>query len=78
MYIKREIDIIITNEEREILDKARDILMTFEDECSAADDNAVQEMYEEYTDCVEYQDALPTAIDLLTVILGDITYEICN
>lgn len=71
MYIKREINIIITDEEREILNKAREILIDFESECSCADENTLQEMYEEYTDCVEHQGALPTAIDLLTVILGD-------
>lgn len=71
MYIKREINIVITDEEREILDKARDILMTFEDECSSADENTLQDMYDEYTDCVGHQMALPTAIDLLTTILGD-------
>lgn len=71
MYIKREINIVITDEEREILDKARDILMTFEDECSSADEHTLQDMYDEYTDCVEHQMALPTAIDLLTTILGD-------
>lgn len=71
MYIKREINIVITDEEREILNKARDILMTFEDECSSADEHTLQDMYDEYTDCVEHQMALPTAIDLLTTILGD-------
>ena len=71
MYIKREINIIITDEEREILERAKDILLTFEDECSSADEHTVQAMYDEYTDCVEHQMALPTAIDLLTVILGD-------
>ena len=71
MYIKRDINIVITEEEREILNKAREILMTFEDESSSADENALQDMYEEYTDCVEHQTALPTAIDLLTTILGD-------
>jgi hypothetical protein len=71
MYIKREINIVITDEEREILDKAREILMAFEDECSSADENALQEMYDDYTDCVDHQYALPTAIDLLTTILGD-------
>lgn len=71
MYIKREINIVITDEERKILNKARDILMTFEDECSSADEHTLQDMYEEYTDCVEHQTALPTAIDLLTTILGD-------
>ena len=72
MYIKRETNIVITDEEKEILEKARDILMTFEDECSVADKNALQEMYDEFTDCLAYQMALPTAIDLLTTILGDI------
>lgn len=71
MYIKRDINIVLTDEEREILKKARDILMTFEDECSVADENALQEMYDEITDCVDHQMALPTAIDLLTTIVGD-------
>lgn len=71
MYIKREINIVITDEEREILNKAREILMEFESESSSADENALQEMYNAYMDCVEHQMALPTAIDLLTTILGD-------
>ena len=71
MYIKRETNIVITDEEREILNKARAILLTFEDECSVADENALQEMYNEYTDYIDHQTALPTAIDLLTTILGD-------
>ena len=71
MYIKREINIVLTDEEREILTKARDILMAFEDESSSADEHTLQDMYDEYTDCVEHQMALPTAIDLLTTILGD-------
>ena len=64
MYIKRDINIVIKEEEREILNKAREILMTFEDESSSADEHTLQDMYDEYTDCVEHQMALPTAIDL--------------
>ena len=71
MYIKRETNIVITDEERETLEKARVILLTFEDKCSVADGNALQEMYDEYTDCFAHKTALPTAIDLLTTILGD-------
>ena len=71
MYIKREINIVITDEEREILNKARDILMTFEDESSSADETILQELYDEYTHCVDHQMALPTAVDLLSVIVGD-------
>ena len=71
MYIKREINIVITDEEKEILGQAREILMDFEDKCSSADEHTLQDMYDEYTDCVDHQMALPTAIDLLTTILGD-------
>ena len=71
MYIKRETNIVITDEEREILNEARAILLTFEDECSVADGNALQDMYNEVTDYIDHQTALPTAIDLLTTILGD-------
>ena len=71
MYLKREINIVITDEEKEILTKAREILMTFEDECSSADEHTLQDMYDEITDYIEHQMALPTAIDLLTTILGD-------
>ena len=71
MYIKRDINIVVTDEEREILKQALEILMEFESESSSADENVLQEMYEEYTDCVDHQFALPTAVDLLTPILGD-------
>lgn len=70
MYIKRETKMIITEEEREILNKAREILMDFENESSIADDDALQEMYDEYAPHT-HRRALPTAIDLLTIILGD-------
>ena len=72
MYIKREINIVITDEEKEILTKAREILMDFESESSSADEHLLQDLYDEYTDCVDHQFALPTAVDLLTVIVGDI------
>ena len=71
MYIKREINIVITDEEREILKKAREILMTFEDESIMADRNILQEMYNELVNNDDHQTALPTAIDLLTTILGE-------
>lgn len=71
MYIKREVKIVITEEEREILNKARKILMDFESESSAQDEELLQEMYDEYADCVYYQSALPTTVDLLTTILGE-------
>ena len=72
MYIKRETSIVVTDEEREILKQALEILMEFKSESSSADECLLQDMYEEYTDCVDHQMALPTAVDLLTVIVGDI------
>ena len=71
MYIKREVKIVITDEEKEILKKARDILSNFESESSAQDEELLQEMYDAYADCVYYQGALPTAVDLLTTIVGE-------
>ena len=71
MYIKREINIVITDEEREILKKAREILITFEDKSIMADRNILQEMYNELVNNDDHQTALPTAIDLLTTILGE-------
>lgn len=61
---------VITDKEREILKKAREILMDFENESSLDDDDALQYMYEEYIPQT-HNTALPTAIDLLTTILGD-------
>ena len=72
MYIKRETIIAITDEEREVLKKALEILTNFESESSSADEHFLQELYDEYTDCIDHQMALPTAVDLLTVIVGDI------
>ena len=71
MYIKRETNIVVTDEEREILKQALEILMNFESDSSSADEYTLQEMYDEYTDCVDHQMALPTAVDLLTVIVGE-------
>lgn len=66
----------LTNEEKYILKQAKDILMLFEDECTSKDENVVQELYEDYTYCVERQTALSTTIDLLTVIVGDTDNEV--
>ena len=73
MYIEYTKPIIkLTNEEERILRRAREILLNFEDESSSKDENVLQEMYDEYIPFVDHQAALPTAIDLLTVIVGDV------
>lgn len=62
----------LTDEEEKVLRRALEILINFESESTSKDDCFLQDMYEEYTDCVDHQFALPTAVDLLTVIVGDI------
>lgn len=68
-YVRAKIK--LTDEEEQTLKQAREILIKFENESSSQDENVLQEMYDAYTDCVDHQTALPTAIDLLTVIVGD-------
>ena len=69
-YVRAKIK--LTNEEEQTLRRAKEILSNFEAESSSQDENVLQEMYDAYTDCVDHQMALPTAVDLLTVIVGDI------
>lgn len=71
MYIQKEISIHLTDEEHKILDRAREILMTFENESSVQDDNLLQGLYEDYVGYTAHENALTTAIDLLTTVLGD-------
>lgn len=71
MYIQKEISIHLTDEEHKILDQAREILMTFENESSSHDDDLLQNLYEDYVGYTAHEVALTTAIDLLTTILGD-------
>ena len=69
-YVRAKIK--LTDEEEHILRQAKEILIKYESESSSQDENVLQEMYDAYTDCVDHQMALPTAVDLLTVIVGDI------
>ena len=61
----------LTKEEKSTLRQALQILLNFESTSSSQDENVLQELYDAYTDCVDHQMALPTAVDLLTVIVGD-------
>lgn len=71
MYIQKAISIHLTDEEHQILDQAREILATFENESSSQDGNLLQDLYDDYIGYPAHDVALTTAIDLLTVILGD-------
>ena len=75
MYIKREINIVITDEEREVIAQAQKILLDFESQCSATDEETLEEMYEKRLGGYPHDFALPTAIDLLDVILKGVEEE---
>ena len=75
MKIVKTVSIELTEEERDILKEAQDILMTFEDRATASDEETLQDMYEQKVDGYEHDFALPTAIDLLDVILNGVEEE---
>ena len=75
MKIVKTVSIELTEEERDILKEAQDILMTFEDRAIASDEETLQDMYEQKVDGYEHDFALPTAIDLLDVILNGVEEE---
>ena len=69
MKIVKTVSIELTEEERDILKEAQDILMTFEDRATASDEETLEEMYNQKLGGYPHDYALPTAIDLLDVIL---------
>ena len=75
MKIVKTVKVELTDEERDILKEAQDILMTFEDRATASDEETLQDMYEQKMDGYEHDFALPTAIDLLDVILNGVEEE---
>ena len=70
MKIVKTVKVELTEKEREILQKAQDILINFESEAVASEEETLQEMYEEHVDYCQHETALPTAIDLLDTILN--------
>ena len=78
MYVKRKVYVELTSEEKEILTKARDILQEFENFSSSEQDNDLQELYENYLAYNTHDYALPTAIDLMSMITqeGEVDNEI--
>ena len=69
MEIVKTVKIKLTEEEKDILKQAQEILVEFESCCSDTDEEDLQDMYEEHVDYYEHDKALPTAIDLLDTIL---------
>ena len=71
MKIVKTVKVELTDEEREILKKAQDILIEFENHSFASDEETLQDMYEAHVDYYQHDMALPTAIDLLDTILKE-------
>jgi hypothetical protein len=75
MKIVKTVKVKLTDEEREVIAQAQQILLDFESQCSATDEETLQDMYEQRLDGHTHDYALPTAIDLLDVILKGVEEE---
>ena len=72
MEIVRTVKIELTDEEREVITQAQKILLDFESQCSVTDEETLEEMYDQKLGGYSHDYALPTAIDLLDVILNGV------
>lgn len=66
---KRKIKVVLSEEERQAIQKVVDLLVSLETEYSQEELQPLQEEYERYLDYVPHAQALPTTIDFLDVIL---------
>lgn len=69
MEIVKTVKVELTDEEREVIAQAQKILLDFESQCSVTDEETLEEMYVQKIGGYPHDYALPTAIDLLDVIL---------
>ena len=75
MKIVKTVKVELTDEEREVIKQAHKILLDFEMQCSADDENTLEDMYDQKLGDFSQDYALPTAIDLLDVILNGVEEE---
>lgn len=75
MKIVKTVKVELTDEEREVIAQAQKILLDFESQCSATDEVALEDMYDQKLGGYPHDYALPTAIDLLDVILNGVEEE---
>ena len=69
MQVRKKMYVELTNEEREILKKAQDILADFEAQSPVEQEEDLQALYDRHVDYIDHGYALPTAIDLIGAIL---------
>lgn len=72
MKIVKTVKVELTDEEREVIAQAQKILLDFESQCSATDEETLEDMYDQKLGGYPHDYALPTAIDLLDVILNGV------
>ena len=72
MKIVKTVKVELTDEEREVIAQAQKILLDFESQCSVTDEETLEEMYDQKLRGYPHHYALPTAIDLLDVILNGV------
>lgn len=75
MKIVKTVKVELTDKEREVIAQAQKILLDFESQCSATDEETLEEMYDQKLGGYSHDYALPTAIDLLDVILNGVEEE---
>lgn len=69
MKVKKKLYVELTQEERETLTRALDILACFEENCRVEEEEDLQALYDSHVDYIDHEYALPTAIDLIGAIL---------
>lgn len=78
MTVGKSIYVELTKEEKEILKKAQEILIDFENFSTSEQEEDLQAVYDHYVNYTDHSYALPTAIDLIGAILekGEIDNEV--
>ena len=69
MLVKKKLYVELTQEEKEILKKAQEILIEFENFSTTEQEEDLQALYDDFVDYYDHDYALPTAIDLIGAIL---------
>lgn len=75
MKIVKTVRVELTDKEREVIAQAQKILLDFENQCSSEDEITLEDMYDQKLEGYPHDYALPTAIDLLDVILNGVEKE---
>ena len=69
MLVKKKLYVDLPNEEREILKKAQEILIEFENFSTSEQEEDLQALYDSFVGFIDHHYALPSAIDLIGAIL---------